>query len=317
MKMHHHQLASRALTALAILALGAGCGSPASGGVPPGPPGSDGGIPSSHEGTGGSSSTATLDPFTRPFTALVSQPVPFSVVIATVESASVNRGQSPDMPPDRTYAQLDFSVQNTSASDLDYSTRRTWDLVLSDGTRVPPSNPLGIFVAGSYTAKASLRYPVEASASLAGAAVILDGEVRGLAEPERVPLDAPWSSAYPIGIPSLAGATSTGVDQELDITKATVSLNDPDEYRAHLGKKFVRLDLVAKDLGPSSMDLSGDSFRIIVDGLSSPPANDLFEFFQGQTAVDVPVVFEIDQAATSFDIRFSWYHLAKTYHVDL
>jgi hypothetical protein len=254
----------------------------------------------------------------------VSQPVPYSVTIVTVVSASVARGQSDDMPLEQTYAQLDFTVQNTSQTeDLDYSERQTWDLVLADGTRIPPANPLGLRVAAANTGKASLRYPLAEGASLAGAAVILDVDEPGFAEPERVPLDGPWSSPYPTVIPSLVGAKSTGTssvsDVEIDVTNATVSLNDPDTYRAGLGKKFVRLDLVTKNLSPDpgGAYLGGESFRIVIDGLWSAPQNSITELLPPQTSMKVPVVFEIDKDAKSFDIHFEWYGLDHTYHVEL
>lgn len=319
-----HRLDSRASVALVALALASGCGSHPSESMSPARSEVDGTIPDPSEGTGGDSSTAaTPESFSRPFTALVSQPVPFSASIITVASASVNRGQSNAVPPDVTYVQLDFTVQNTSATDLDYSWRQTWDLVLADGTRVPPSNPLGIKVAGHHTGKGSLRYPVDATVSLTGAAVILDGGERGVVEPERVPLDSPWSSRYPTSIPSLLGATSTSADAirslELTVSKATVSLNDPDEYRAELGKKFVRLDLLAKNLSSfrGGSNLMDDSFRIIVDGLSLAPENFINELLDPQTTMNVPVIFQIDEASMSFDIRFAWYGLAQTYHVNL
>lgn len=257
-------------------------------------------------------------PFSQSFAGLISQPVPFGVTVLTIQAARLTRNEHTEFLPGQTYAELDVSIQNNTTSDLDYSSVSTWDLVLADGTRIPSANTVGIVVAAGYAAKTTMYYPVNADATLAGSQLVIDGDTRGVVEPEPIPLDATWSTRYPIDIPSLKGATYVSSDQqgEIDIEQAATELDDATMGRTALGQKFLRLDVATISNSNDVALIGNDSFRLIVDGLATPPVTFTDSPVESHASLKFPVVFEMDDSVQTFDLRLSW-NSPETFHVAL
>lgn len=261
-----------------------------------------------------------LPPFSRPFDGLVQNTARWAIFEVATKAARVERGMDEDwvdgepewgsIDVNTTYAELDLDLTNTTMFDEALDPRDTWDLILSDGTRIEQSNVLA-FMAGPRGSSAfTLRYAIDETVDLAGAALELNGTVRGELAPERIPLDAPYRADIDAVLTALQGKTfesarPMSIDQRrIEIVEARVSRNNSvheERQRSISGKIFVALTL---DLTPTRRDnVFDDDFGIVVDGKLSRPVNSIVELPDAGTTLRMPVIFEIDDTAKAFTVR--------------
>ncbi len=255
---------------------------------------------------------APSEPFTIPFPRLVVQDVPWSTITVRPVEARLERGMDDDstFDPEQTYVELDLALTNRDTRDLEYFGRDSWDLRLATGERVRPASSLDLLVAPGGTAITTLRYFVPDGTTLDGAALILEGEVRGELEPEIIPLDATWQPSYPLQIARLIGenfvlATLTP-DEAIDYTvrDVLVELNDRDVGRADAGQRLLRIDLGAVGLR-SFLDLhfDGSESRVIVDGRAAAPVASSFDVAEPGIYVETYAVFSIPADTRQVDLE--------------
>jgi hypothetical protein len=260
-------------------------------------------------------------PFTKPFTGLVSQDVPWAGASVKIVGARIERGSDPKaVSASDVYAELDVAITNNAPSEWDVSDRNTWDLMLATGDRIRSENAVGVLISPTDTAKTTLRYLVTESTTLAGAFLELNGDQRGDVEPERIPLDTKWLRKYPLEISSLAGMkvaaqTIGNSSLELLIRHAAVDLNDV-TGRAPVGDRFVHLDMRGT-AGAQWETIVNNDFRIVVDGASYAPVNDVNANPQAHASVDFEVLFTVPAATTKFDILLTPGDTSTRFSVDL
>lgn len=239
----------------------------------------------------------------------MSQDVPWAEMTVRIVGARTERDSAPhSYSATQIYAELDLAITNDGQDEVDYNDRNTRDLILADGTRVRSENAVGVLISSTDTAKATLRYPVSQGTSLAGSFLELNGSDRGKLEPEQIPLDAKWQGRYPIELDSLRGGQVKQPEPfdsslELRILDARVDLNDP-EGRAPVGMKFVHLDMKAS-VGGSPQNIFSDYFRIIVDGSSFAPVNDINLLPAGNTTTTFEVLFTVPSDTTKLEIQIT------------
>ena len=128
--------------------------------------------------------------------------------------------------------------------------------------------------------------------------------------PERIPLDRPYAPDIDEVLHELQGKTLESSRNDFkryrfEVVQAQVSRNSPTEGRADYGTVMVDLTLDVTALTEWSDNLESEDFQVIVDGRVSEPLTYIEDFFyEGMTRTQ-PVVFQIDDTATSFTLRFA------------
>lgn len=267
-----------------------------------------------------------------PFAQFIPQTVPWFDVDVTVESAAsgsevIESTWSDDVENGHA---ITLTVQNRTHFATGIPDQH-WDLILADGTRVAGKTSHLDF--GPRDALAiELWFEDESSPTLEGAHLELNGDVYGEFRPLLIPLDALVDSEPVLELPQIVGQSvpAPPVNDALwqhEVVSAQVSYNW-DRYngyksaRAHFGKKLLGLVVRSTIIGSSShQNLFAGRFHLSVNGLGVSPDSRVQELPDPNAPVEVPVVFQIDEDVTEFDVEFAvgpsgspqW----ETLHVDL
>jgi hypothetical protein len=253
---------------------------------------------------------AVAEEFNLEFTGLVRQSVRWASVDVSVTGARQTRAAPVDAqgsdwffypiaPP--IYVELDLQLENKGARETALNWRDTWDLLLSDGTRLRPDDGFTVRILPGDTATASLHYQVEDVVALEGAKLILEGEARATLEPQPLPLDALNVQEFPRRIPQLVGQTLHTDDGDvIQIDEAAYDVNFLRASRARRGKRFVWLRVAVTAAARGYLD-TGD-FRVVVDGRASAPEERDFLLIDAMSTEVASVGFEIDASVTHFEL---------------
>ncbi len=258
------------------------------------------------------------EPFSEPFEGLVDQSVRWSTAEVRVTDARIFSPTEDEadafffgINEGEIYAELTVEFTNVGQRDFSLSDRRTWDLILSDGTRISPK-AFDVLVAPGDATKVPLRYWTGERVDLRGAVLELNGGDRGVLAPEELPLDQSVISEYPM-IPLAervvleAPSTELFVQLRHEIDSVVVDRNTVlgRGRRAHYGKKFVEVhSTVTCVAGFFNEAVSRDRFAIIVDGHKAFPDAGDSEVLDIGASDTFAELFEIDEGARSFELEF-------------
>ena len=276
------------------------------------------GSPSSmgEESDAGTAEDAPAAGTSEPFEGFVANTALWADFVVEVLDARVERGldelrdqNGGVIHDDLPYLEVDLRLTNRNVAESELDERRTWDVVLADGTRLRQSNAFSVSLAAGDSAEVTLRHAMDGPGELAGAQLELNGSQRGRVAPERIPLDAPYQAPLERDLVEVAG---TVVEPEVlpdwkstryTIHALSTTRNSLEKGRAESGGMFVELDLAAVALEDEDT-LQRDDMRIVVDGERFQPVNFPNEIISMNTTVRVPVVFEVDDTVTEFGLDF-------------
>lgn len=266
-------------------------------------------------------------PFSRPFEELEANEALWATFKVAIASARVERGMDAyweendgwsigHIDPKQVYAELDLVVTNLTVFDNALASRKTWDLILPDGSRIAPKTTFSASLSPLSSSSYTLRYPVDEAFTFAGAQLELNGVERGVFHPERIPLDAPYKPDIDVMLDELVGKVfeSTRPDDDgrerVKILSARVSRNSPVEDRAPYGKLFVDLEVDVTAIDRGGARVVHDDFRLDLDDRSYPPENSFLKDYDEGAGGTHLVTFVIPDSAREFGLRF---HVGATY----
>lgn len=265
-------------------------------------------------------------PFEIPFGDLVAQGVPWATGTVRPVSAMVERRVVDGLPSPLLSVDLGLWITNRSDASTGYFDLSTWDLQLASGARTGPVAAVGALVNPGTTTALILRYRIPYGTPLEGSALVLNGEPRGVLEPEIIPLDAPWTARFPLRVTPLVGASFTLLAHPDDgiryvIEDVLVDLDDPALGRTEAGRRFVRVVLGATRLGtgdPIRIESETD-FRIIVGAAESKPLTYVSQALEVGAHVERQVVFSIAAETRELDLEVRAYGgaVSKRFSVNL
>jgi len=292
---------------------------------------SSGGSSSDEASTSGA--TANEGPIVEPFDQLLVQTVQWFDKDVTIEKAETRTATQTSWLGDSILERehiITVRVQNRTRfpSNIAYE---HWDLFLADGTRLKGETDRADF--GPQDALFfQFLFEDNLGRSLEGAYLELNGDSYGEYKPLILPLDVPVEKE-PVFVLSefegyvFEGDLGEGNAWRHEIVSARVSLNSTsdgsssvDGSRAEVGKKLV--DLVVRTTAmEDTANLFDSSYHLLVNGVGVSPDNNVNEVPKVGEPIEVPVVFQIDENATEFDVEFdveqgsgdTW----STFHVDL
>lgn len=221
---------------------------------------------------------------------------------------------------------LDIAVSNLSsqAGRLDPSHWRV-EMPHAEGS----SRTSRIDVAGDATLDATVEFLLSDSPrDLTGAVLVIDGPKASALEPETVPLDIAWQSAYPLPIESLRGhridgTRTPGVHDEVadfEVLDARIDINDVDERgRASLGKRYLRVDfrVTAVETEFGNLVTRDENYRLHVDGRKYPPLNSFVELLDTDEALETFMLFEVAGSAHQVELTFATNDATSLVPIDL
>ena len=225
----------------------------------------------------------------------------FKVNAATVTNqVPGNSSQAPQYRADQAYAVLDLLVTNPLTTEAVYLNSDVPRLELADGKSYPESSGWSGGVDRQSSSDARLVFTVPYAATLNGAKLVLQGAGK---QPATLALDGPAPVAqYPIKL--AAGGRATVGTVNYTVLSATLDL-DANGKRADTGKRFLLLKMRVENTSDfrGGMALSGDNFRLLVDGVPRAPAESPSMVIDAQSAIDGDVVFAVPEAATQADLQ--------------
>lgn len=191
---------------------------------------------------------------------LVEQSAPWADLELRVQDARLLSGDKPaDFPQgvrfssSSVYASVELRVTSNGEGPTDYRERDTWDLLLADGTRVTPLNPVGVLVMPGESASTRLFYRVADDAELGGASIEINGADRRRQEPLLIPLDREHTFESEVRIDDLVGRffqPEGAGDLTFEILDATYGVNLVGQgRRAPRDTRLVQLDVRVKTTG--------------------------------------------------------------------
>lgn len=263
-------------------------------------------LPQVHEILGIIDPTSTPALVNRPVQGTLPRDVRYASLDFKVNSAAVtnrvpgNSSQAPRYRSDQAYAELNLLITSSLTTKAVYLETDLARLQLADGKTYPESSGWS----GSFDKQASsdarLVFTVPYSATLKGAKLVLQESGK---EPATLPLDGPAPVAqFPIKLASGQHATAGTVNYT--VLSATLDL-DANGQRADAGKRFLLLGLRVENTSDSrgGMALSGDYFRLVVDGVPRAPDVSPSTVISAKSAVDGDVVFVVPETAAKVDLQ--------------
>jgi hypothetical protein len=251
------------------------------------------------------------------FSALVAQEAPWGDLRVKVARARLYRGPRPaelasriSFSEQNLYAVLDINITQLGNELTDLTARNTWDLILADGTRLPPLNPLGVSIVTGDSPTVHSYYPAEEGTAFEGAALEVNGADRATFEPLRIPLDTEQVFEHEIELSSLVGQLVAPVAEgevSFEVLDASYGINLLQlGRRAPRGLRLVMLNCRVRFLGSFSLSFSStrDGPRVSVDGNALASIVGDIDTIPSGGFIDFVTVYEIDPAATGFDVVF-------------
>ncbi|HTM44257.1 MAG TPA: hypothetical protein VL137_04840 [Polyangiaceae bacterium] len=242
-------------------------------------------------------------PFSTPFTTLVPNKVQWAGVTVELLAARLTRGMG-GLLPSQVYVEVDLRIQNLGAKTVDYQGRRSWDLLLSDGSRKLSENALGLLIAPGDAPSTTLRYPVPDDTDLTGAAVELNTDDRQV-EPFDLALDQAATSDPLVQLTDLQATTVTSGYFDYQIANATFGKNDViGGLRAALNQSVLHLDLIVTNHADIDKFLDLDGLKIAIDGNSYSPVRSDNDLIDPGSSTHLSVVHTVPDGTTTFDLLF-------------
>jgi len=250
-----------------------------------------------------------------PFDQLVPQTVPWFDVDVSIESAESGTRVVETLRGgyEENGHRLAVTVQNRTrfATELNF---QHWDLILADGTRL--AGEKDHFDFGPLDAlPLELWFDDGSGQGLEGAHLELNGFEYGVYLPLSIPLDAPVAAEPVLELPALVGQLfPTQPNEESvwqhEILFAEVSYNGDgyngvERARAEFGKKLLNL-VVRSTLVVDSKNehLNEERYHLNVEGVGVSTQSNVNELPDMGESVEVPIVFQIDEDVSEFDIEF-------------
>jgi hypothetical protein len=256
-------------------------------------------------------------PIDSEFSGLVVQSAPWTDLQVKVTRARLYRGPRPtgltssiSFSERNLYAVLDINITQLGSELVDYTQRDTWDLILADGTRLPPLNPLGVSIVTGDSPTVHSYYLANEDITFEGAALEVNGSDRETYEPLRIPLDTKQVFEDEIELSSLVGRLVAPVAEgelSFEVLDASYGINLFQlGARAPLGLRLVRLNCRVRFLGSFSEAFSSsqDGPRVSVNGNALASVVGELGLIESGSFVDFVTMYEIDAAATRFDVVF-------------
>jgi hypothetical protein len=260
------------------------------------------------------SRAATID---REFADLVTQSAPWGDLEVSVIGARLYRGERPDDLPkdskfseDTVYAVLDVKIE-AGDNETDYRDRDTWDLILTDGMRVPPVNPLNVLLEPGDAPTVSIYYEVEEDSDFRGAELELNGAEREKFEPLRIPLGIEGEFESQAKLPGLVGQTFEPVeDGELsfEVLDAVYGVNlIASGRRAPRDQRLVALTVRVGYEGNFSHSFSTDDEgpRLSYNGSSHVSDDNQIDTIEGGESQEFTLVYSVDENVDELDVVFN------------
>jgi len=224
----------------------------------------------------------------------------FKVNTATVTNQEPGSStQAPQYRSDRAYAVLDLLVTNPLTTETIYLDSDVFRLELAGGKSYPESSGWSGGVDRQSSTDARLVFTVPNATTLKGAKLILQEAGK---QPATLVLDGPAPVAqYPIKL--AAGERATVGTVIYTVLSAALDL-DANGKRADAGKRFLLLKMRVENTSDfrGGMALSGDNFRLVVDGVPRAPEESLSTVIDAKSAIDGDVVFAVPESAAKADL---------------
>jgi len=267
--------------------------------------------------TAADSSDVSIEPTGEfvPFDQLVPQTVPWFDVDVSIESAESRTRVVETLLGgyEENSHRLTVTVQNRTrfATELNF---QHWDLILADGTRL--AGEKDHFDFGPLDAlPLELWFDDDSDQGLEGAHLELNGSKYGVYLPLSIPLDAPVAAEPVLELPALVGQLfPTQPNEESvwqhEILFAEVSYNGDgyngvERARAEFGKKLLNLVVRSSFLvGSARRNLFDERYHLNVGGTGVSTQSVVNELPDMGESVEVPIVFQIDEDVSEFDIEF-------------
>ena len=263
----------------------------------------------------GSDEESEAGPSVIPFDQLVQQTVPWFDVDVTVESAETRRATVASFSGNvlKSGHFVTLTVQNRTrfATELGY---QHWDLILADGTRVAGETERLDFGPRDALSRELFFYD-DSGQTLEGAHLELNGSEYGEFRPLNIPLDALVDAEPVLELPEVVGQVIAAEPAEdapwqHEILFARVSYNSDgyngeERARAEYGKKLLDLVVRSTNLNGSSLNLFDERYHLNVNGVGVSTQSSINELPEVGEPVEVPIVFQIDEDVTEFDIELN------------
>lgn len=267
-------------------------------------------------GTGGAMVEPATEAYEEALVGAIANTVEWGGLLVTTSGARVIGGHDEvigedaggdtwQLDPALRYAVVDFALENLGDDALDYQWRDTWDLVLADGTRLPPQDYLDVLVLPGERASTKLHYALPESAVITGALVQLEGADRGALEPSRIPLDTPVERQFPRRLHDLIGQVVENDYERIEIDEAVWDDNNALLGRVKRGKRalWLRLTVTARD--EDDHRWSGGESRLSVKGRGAAPIEWNHERIGFDGTFHDLMVFEVDDDVGVAELRLA------------
>lgn len=245
-------------------------------------------------------------PVSRPLLGTLPRDVRYAGLDFKVNAATVtdqvpgDSAQTPRYRSDEAYAVLDLLVTNPLTTETIYLDSDVVRLELAGGKSYPESGGWSGGVERQSSSDARLVFNVPYAATLKGAKLILQGAGK---QPATLALDGPAPVAqYPLKL--AAGERATVGTVVYTVLSAALDL-DANGKRADAGTRFLLLKMRVENTSDfrGGMALSGDNFRLVVDGVPRAPKGSPSMVIDARSAIDGDVVFAVPEAAAQADLR--------------
>lgn len=250
--------------------------------------------------------TSTPVPISRVLAGPLPRQVRYAGLVFTVKQAEISNRDPAAKDPTRAYrsdhafAVLDLAINNTVATRnifLDASVPR---LQLGDAKLYKPSDGWHTNYDPQTTTQTKLVFVVPIDATWSSAQLILSQPNK---EPATLALDAPGPAGInPVAVKDAGQATADQIVYR--ITSAALDL-DNDGARADIGKRFLRfaMHLTNNSTFVGGVAISGNDFRLLVDGDSLAPVQAPIQVLNASSSLDGDVVFLIPASFNKLELQ--------------
>ncbi|HEU5098999.1 MAG TPA: hypothetical protein VFU22_08270 [Roseiflexaceae bacterium] len=245
------------------------------------------------------SSSTEIAPFSLPLDAQLPRGVTYasmdwSITEAKIDNTIISLFGSDKRTDEYRAARMMLSIDNPLSryASIDRDIVR---LRLGDGQIYKPDSSTMVDLPEGHDQTVSrLVFRVPADATWKDAALVIGEAGR---EPAELMLEGPApEQEFPAALAS--GASATAQETEYMIMAAALDLDHHDD-RAEQGKRFLALDMRVTFNGKPNLALTGDHFRLMLDGAPIAPVESMIELVDANSAKEGQVVFEVPASATA------------------
>jgi len=151
---------------------------------------------------------------------------------------------------------------------------------------------------GDTTTTSNLAFMIPKDADWTGAKLVLSERNR---EPAELPLDGPMETPH---FPAEVGVSGEAHDETSTYTLLGGSLNlDYRGHRTKIGERFLKLQMRVKYDGTGRLAVTGDNFRLLVEGQPIAPEDSIQEVVQPNSVEEGEVVFIVPADISDVELK--------------